>query len=53
MTTETVAPPPAGGPDPAPAAAALRIEDLSLSYVVRGIQRPVLRGVTFEVKPGE
>ena len=35
------------------AAAALRVEDLSLSYVVRGIRRPVLRGVTFEVRPGE
>src|SRR6188472_194742 len=49
MTTE-VAPPP---PSPSPTAAALRVEDLSLSYVVRGIQRPVLRGVTFEVRPGE
>ncbi len=35
------------------ARAALRVEDLSLSYVVRGIPRPVLRGVTFEVMPGE
>ena len=33
--------------------AALKIEDLSLSYLVRGIPRPVLRGVSFEVKPGE
>jgi peptide/nickel transport system ATP-binding protein len=33
--------------------AALRVEDLSLSYVVRGIPRPVLRGVTFEVRSGE
>jgi len=33
--------------------AALRVEDLSLAYVVRGIQRPVLRGVSFEVRPGE
>ncbi len=49
MTTEMVAPPPA----PATPAAALRVEDLSLSYVVRGIPRPVLRGVTFEVRPGE
>ena len=32
---------------------ALRVEKLSLSYVVRGIPRPVLRGVTFEVKAGE
>ena len=37
----------------APAPAALRVEDLSLSYTVRGIQRPVLRGVSFEVRPGE
>jgi len=36
-----------------PTQAALRVEDLSLSYVVRGIPRPVLRGVTFEVKAGE
>ena len=34
-------------------AAALRVEDLHLSYVVRGIPRPVLRGVSFEIKPGE
>ncbi len=38
---------------PAAPAAALRIEDLSLSYIVRGIPRPVLRGVSFEVRPGE
>ncbi len=50
MTTETLAPPP---PEAAPANAALRVEDLSLAYVVRGIERPVLRGVTFEVRPGE
>jgi peptide/nickel transport system ATP-binding protein len=31
----------------------LRVEDLSLSYVVRGIPRPVLRGVSFEIRPGE
>jgi peptide/nickel transport system ATP-binding protein len=49
MTTEMAAPPP-----PTPATkAALRVEDLSLAYVVRGIRRPVLRGVTFEVRPGE
>ena len=44
------------GPAPAPAgeaAAALRVEDLSLAYVVRGIKRPVLRGVSFEIKAGE
>ncbi len=53
MTIETppapvTPPPPSGGP-----AAALKVEDLSLAYVVRGIQRPVLRGVSFEVRPGE
>jgi peptide/nickel transport system ATP-binding protein len=50
MTVEATAPPP---PPAAAAPAALRVEDLSLAYVVRGIQRPVLRGVTFEVRPGE
>jgi peptide/nickel transport system ATP-binding protein len=52
----TAAPPvtPALEPSPAPApTAALRVEDLHLSYVVRGIPRPVLRGVSFEVRPGE
>jgi peptide/nickel transport system ATP-binding protein len=49
MTTETAAPPP---PARAPAAA-LKVEDLALSYIVRGIPRPVLRGVSFEVRPGE
>jgi peptide/nickel transport system ATP-binding protein len=50
MTTELAPPPPPGSAD---APAALRVEDLSLAYVVRGIQRPVLRGVSFEIKPGE
>ena len=49
MTTETI---PSATP-PAAAPAALRVEDLSLAYVVRGIARPVLRGVSFEVRPGE
>jgi peptide/nickel transport system ATP-binding protein len=52
----TAAPPILPAPEPAPmpsAAAALRVEDLHLSYVVRGIPRPVLRGVSFEVRPGE
>ena len=51
MTIETPAPPPpqsAGKP-----AAALEVDNLSLAYVVRGIRRPVLRGVSFEVRPGE
>ena len=54
MTTET-APTPGGGPGTATtvAPAALRVEDLSLAYVVRGIPRPVLRGVSFEIRPGE
>ncbi len=51
-TTDTVGatPGPAASGD---AAAALRIEDLSLAYVVRGIPRPVLRGVSFEIRQGE
>ena len=49
MTTELAPPPPPAGPDPA---VALKVEDLSLAYVVRGIRRPVLRGVSFEVKAG-
>jgi peptide/nickel transport system ATP-binding protein len=52
----TAAPPltPAPQPSPAPsAAAAIRVEDLHLAYIVRGIPRPVLRGVSFEVRPGE
>jgi peptide/nickel transport system ATP-binding protein len=50
MTTETIPP---ATPAPAEAPAALLIDDLSLSYVVRGIRRPVLRGVSFEIRPGE
>jgi peptide/nickel transport system ATP-binding protein len=50
MTIQVAAPPPRPGSDAAPA---LRVEDLSLAYVVRGIRRPVLRGVSFEVRPGE
>jgi len=51
MTTAadpTVVQPAATEPD-----AALKVEDLSLAYLVRGIPRPVLRGVSFEVRPGE
>ena len=44
------APPPPDAPAPP---AALKVEDLSLAYIVRGIRRPVLRGVSFEVRPGE
>ena len=46
---ESTTPPP---PEETPAAA-LKVEDLELSYVVRGIPRPVLRGVSFEIRPGE
>jgi peptide/nickel transport system ATP-binding protein len=49
----TTAPTALSSPPAATPAAALRVEDLSLAYVVRGIPRPVLRGVTFEVRPGE
>ena len=44
-------PPPT--PPVATSAAALKVEDLHLAYMVRGIPRPVLRGVSFEIKPGE
>ncbi|MEL6890064.1 MAG: ABC transporter ATP-binding protein [Actinomycetota bacterium] len=33
--------------------AALAVDDLHMSYIVRGTARAVLRGVTFEVRPGE
>ncbi len=49
--TMTLDPAPSSPPPAAPAA--LRVEDLSLAYVVRGIPRPVLRGVSFEIRPGE
>ena len=32
---------------------ALEVKDLHLAYNVRGVPRPVLRGVSFEIKPGE
>ena len=48
LTADPVAPPP-----PADPTAALRIEDLDVAYIVRGIPRPVLRGVSFEIAPGE
>jgi peptide/nickel transport system ATP-binding protein len=48
-------PPTATDPTPSVAAAplALKVEDLNLAYLVRGIPRPVLRGVSFEIRPGE
>ncbi len=33
--------------------AALSIQDLHMSYIVRGTPREVLRGVSFEIRPGE
>ncbi len=33
--------------------AALKIDGLEMSYIVRGTARTVLRGVSFEVRPGE
>ena len=33
--------------------AALKIDDLKVAYLVRGIPREVLRGVSFEIAPGE
>jgi peptide/nickel transport system ATP-binding protein len=32
---------------------ALAVEDVELAYMVRGVPREVLRGVTFHVRPGE
>ena len=49
--TDTLTPAPT--PPPSAAKMALQIEDLSLAYLVRGIPRPVLRGVSFEIRPGE
>ena len=34
-------------------APALELDDLRVAYTVRGIHRPVLRGVTLEIAPGE
>ena len=34
-------------------AAALRVDDLRVTYEVRGIDRAVLRGVSFAIAPGE
>jgi peptide/nickel transport system ATP-binding protein len=53
MTIETPPAPASPPPSDDASVAALKVEDLSLAYVVRGIQRPVLRGVSFEVRPGE
>ena len=45
--TETAAAPPEA------AAKALSVSDLELVYTVRGIDRPVLRGVSFEIEAGQ
>ena len=37
----------------APTTAALAVEDLIVAYTVRGIDRAVLRGVSFSIAPGE
>ena len=39
--------------DAASQPAALKVEGLEMSYIVRGEPRSVLRGVSFEVRPGE
>ncbi|MGI9028411.1 MAG: oligopeptide/dipeptide ABC transporter ATP-binding protein, partial [Ilumatobacteraceae bacterium] len=49
MTVEEIAEIPIGDAS----AHALSVEDLELAYLVRGIPREVLRGVTFYVRPGE
>jgi ABC-type glutathione transport system ATPase component len=36
-----------------PITAALEVDDLKVAYTVRGIDRAVLRGVSFSVAPGE
>ena len=38
---------------PATTTAALEVDDLEVAYIVRGIPRLVLRGVSFHVAPGE
>jgi peptide/nickel transport system ATP-binding protein len=39
-------------PPPAVAAPALDVADLELVYTVRGVDRPVLRGISFSIEPG-
>ena len=43
----------AGSPPPTDAPDALVVDDLELAYLVRGLPREVLRGVSFRVRPGE
>src|SRR5690349_18431187 len=50
LTADPASPPP---PPPDAPEAALKVEDLEVAYIVRGIPRPVLRGVSFEIAPGE
>ena len=42
-----------GGSTPADPTAALSIRNLEMAYIVRGEPRAVLRGVSFDVRPGE
>ena len=45
---------PSTSPADSPATnAALDVRDLHVDYIVRGMARPVLRGVSFTVQPGE
>jgi hypothetical protein len=32
---------------------AIEVRDLHVDYIVRGMKRPVLRGVSFAIQPGE
>jgi peptide/nickel transport system ATP-binding protein len=45
--------PAAPGPAASSGPPALQVENLELAYLVRGIPRPVLRGISFSVAPGE
>jgi len=51
MTTSSSSPSPLAGQTAT--AAALEVDDLHVVYTVRGIDRAVLRGVSFSVAPGE
>jgi peptide/nickel transport system ATP-binding protein len=41
---------PQAGP---PAAVPLSVQDLEVDFIVRGVPRRVLRGVSFQINPGE
>jgi len=53
MSDTTIPDTPTAPEPPPPSDAVLSIEDLELAYEVRGVPREVLRGVSFEVRPGE